>query len=515
MLAKLSVVTRDGRERVHPILDDRVYILGRGERVDIRVPDNSCSRSHCIIEKKGDAFTVFDLTSSNGTLLNGQRLGDTTSLSDGDEIQIGETRMRFSYVPDQERFALLTEVPEEGEFDPLAPAKRFVGWREGVLDSSIIEPQDSSSETRMINVKDLQAAEANGFGDEESDDEPAVDLEEVAADESGDGAAGGMAEAGGLDLDTGGDGGVDDSGQSEDTEVAAEETDSAGSVAGTESGGDGFELEEDGGGDSSLPANGGFELEPQASDAAAESPEFELEESEAPAQPKSAGPKPVAGAGGEAPPPPKKKLKPVPPPRPAPPAAPPPGTGEDDFDMGEAPPTDPEEEAFARHVVELGFLDEDKVSLARMQREMESSDKPLGMYLVDRKLLNWDQLKQVLAMQQSGFSDEAERRWTKRENVLFGKLAVKKEFISGEQLEECLAEQKRLTPKRNIGEILVIKGFMTKNQVEAVLRAQQREVLRCTECDAAYMVGNMAPGRKLKCKTCGTMLTVPEAADPR
>ncbi|GEM_PF-1708283 len=59
------------------------------------------------------------------------------------------------------------------------------------------------------------------------------------------------------------------------------------------------------------------------------------------------------------------------------------------------------------------------------------------------------------------------------QNVLFGKLAVSTRFITEDQLEECLQEQRRIEgsgeqPPR-LGEILEQKGYLTKQQIRSVL----------------------------------------------
>lgn len=58
----------------------------------------------------------------------------------------------------------------------------------------------------------------------------------------------------------------------------------------------------------------------------------------------------------------------------------------------------------------------------------------------------------------------------------FGEVEVKKGFITTSQVQEALAEQlsvepsSRLRPQKLIGEILLEKGFMTHEQVLAVLK---------------------------------------------
>ena len=70
------------------------YVIGRDPAVEIHVPDPMASRRHCLIELKDGAFLLRDLGSSNGTLVNGQKL-EEHPLKAGDRILAGETLLTF------------------------------------------------------------------------------------------------------------------------------------------------------------------------------------------------------------------------------------------------------------------------------------------------------------------------------------------------------------------------------------------------------------------------------------
>ena len=71
-------------------------VIGRNPNTDITLLDEGISREHAIIELDPEAgtFTVEDLQSTNGTKVNGKRVRSET-LTDGDEILIGQTLFRF------------------------------------------------------------------------------------------------------------------------------------------------------------------------------------------------------------------------------------------------------------------------------------------------------------------------------------------------------------------------------------------------------------------------------------
>jgi len=86
---------------------NQVCRLGRDPALDICLDDGKASRVHVEITCENGQWVLKDLNSKNGTYVNGQQV-TRVLLNDGDEIQIGETRMAFrtkerpreGYVPD-------------------------------------------------------------------------------------------------------------------------------------------------------------------------------------------------------------------------------------------------------------------------------------------------------------------------------------------------------------------------------------------------------------------------------
>lgn len=69
--------------------------LGRDPTADIPLTDEFASAQHAQLVRHEGEYYVVDLGSTNGTSLNGRRLTDSTYLAEGDEIEIGETVLRF------------------------------------------------------------------------------------------------------------------------------------------------------------------------------------------------------------------------------------------------------------------------------------------------------------------------------------------------------------------------------------------------------------------------------------
>ena len=80
-------------ERVVP-LTRAVTVVGRGAEADLRLPDSGVSRAHAELRLHGDVVRVVDLDSTNGTVVNGQRVRES-DLADGDRLDIGATSLVF------------------------------------------------------------------------------------------------------------------------------------------------------------------------------------------------------------------------------------------------------------------------------------------------------------------------------------------------------------------------------------------------------------------------------------
>src|SRR6516162_6226315 len=73
-------------------------IIGRGQNADIQIVDEGISRRHARVVCQEGAVAVEDLGSTNGTFLNGQKIGERAPLRDGDKIQVGSTTiLKFTY----------------------------------------------------------------------------------------------------------------------------------------------------------------------------------------------------------------------------------------------------------------------------------------------------------------------------------------------------------------------------------------------------------------------------------
>jgi len=69
--------------------------IGRSKEADVQIEDRYASGLHARLFSRGGRFYVEDMSSTNGTLLNGASLVGEAELVDGDTVQIGDTEFRF------------------------------------------------------------------------------------------------------------------------------------------------------------------------------------------------------------------------------------------------------------------------------------------------------------------------------------------------------------------------------------------------------------------------------------
>jgi hypothetical protein len=88
------LVTLDADETRYPI-NKAATRIGRKQDNDIVMKNNSVSSHHAELIKRGDKFIIADLEASNGVFVAGKRV-DKVPLADGDVIELGEVRLRFT-----------------------------------------------------------------------------------------------------------------------------------------------------------------------------------------------------------------------------------------------------------------------------------------------------------------------------------------------------------------------------------------------------------------------------------
>jgi len=115
----------------------RALVIGRAPEVSFVIPHATVSRSHARVFVmpfgEGDRVKIVDLSSRNGTFVNGERI-DEAFLEAGDKVHVGDVLLRFDLV-DPVEAEFLEEIAtrvREADLDPLTGLyRRTVLPREG------------------------------------------------------------------------------------------------------------------------------------------------------------------------------------------------------------------------------------------------------------------------------------------------------------------------------------------------------------------------------------------------
>ena len=93
----VRLVVLDGPDsgREFPLAGAFAIAIGRDDAAGIVIEDDQVSRRHALLIVFEDGARVDDLGSTNGTWVNGSRVDTPHPLREGDELRVGETRLRL------------------------------------------------------------------------------------------------------------------------------------------------------------------------------------------------------------------------------------------------------------------------------------------------------------------------------------------------------------------------------------------------------------------------------------
>lgn len=150
-MPEIAIQTAGGPKERFPIARPRVTI-GRSRESDIFLPDQWLSRNHAEIEERADGFYVHDLSSKNGTLLNGEPLHKWKQLRPGDIITLGEHTLTFC--PDA-----AGEREEEDEPEPEGTRVFSVHELSAISTRPAMDPVDLQRQNRVLTILSKAASE--------------------------------------------------------------------------------------------------------------------------------------------------------------------------------------------------------------------------------------------------------------------------------------------------------------------------------------------------------------------
>ncbi|MBX3468153.1 MAG: GAF domain-containing protein [Planctomycetes bacterium] len=81
-------------------------VLGRDPECSVAIDDGYLSRRHCMVACRGEQVVVKDMSSYNGTWVNGQRIHEECFVLPGDVLKVGRTRMFVDFGDDGQSASL-------------------------------------------------------------------------------------------------------------------------------------------------------------------------------------------------------------------------------------------------------------------------------------------------------------------------------------------------------------------------------------------------------------------------
>lgn len=143
-MATLHVLQGPDKGRTYHTTGD-VAVIGRTAK-QVQLSDGGTSRRHAEVRREGDSWVLADLGSSNGTFLNGQRLGKPTPLHHGDQIRVGNSLLVFSGHDDPDAIEPFTRVHD------------LVDFESSDDDAAIITSCDASAESQILEAPETTDA---------------------------------------------------------------------------------------------------------------------------------------------------------------------------------------------------------------------------------------------------------------------------------------------------------------------------------------------------------------------
>ncbi|HEX4415462.1 MAG TPA: ATP-binding protein [Lacipirellulaceae bacterium] len=119
-------------------LDGSTVTLGRGTSNGVQLHDTEISREHAEFRKRGQAFVIRDLESSNGTFVNGKQIKEQ-ELASGDQLQLGRTLLLYTGVT-------------EGRVEDLADKINIVTRQEEEDGSRIVHSMHQSEGSEILSL---------------------------------------------------------------------------------------------------------------------------------------------------------------------------------------------------------------------------------------------------------------------------------------------------------------------------------------------------------------------------
>jgi Nif-specific regulatory protein len=142
MSARLKVLKGENAGKTYQLTSEEFFI-GRDENNDIQILDETCSRHHTRLKLSEEYFIISDLSSNNGTFVNGKKVKEHI-LQNGDNILIGNSLFAFENEEvstiQQRQTRLLQDTPENIKIESVLSAEDTLPFK-SIESSSVADYQ--------------------------------------------------------------------------------------------------------------------------------------------------------------------------------------------------------------------------------------------------------------------------------------------------------------------------------------------------------------------------------------
>ena len=113
-----SVIVTSGKQKGEYLpLGRRTSVIGRDEAISLQVLDTMVSRKHLRIwfDNATGRYYADDMQSKHGVFINGGKITESATQTDGDEIMIGDTMLLYTDKDFDSRESALEHYKERGQ----------------------------------------------------------------------------------------------------------------------------------------------------------------------------------------------------------------------------------------------------------------------------------------------------------------------------------------------------------------------------------------------------------------
>jgi predicted component of type VI protein secretion system len=174
----VRLVVEEGNRRKHVVhVRTATAEVGRARGCTVRIPSSDVSRRHCVLRLKDGFVTVEDLSSVNGTFLNGELVEGVAVVRPGDRLEVGPVTFVVEYDLTPAALERLMKedyevIADEADAQEVTDAEAIDDEEAGdeVPEADLIESDDADADVPTAAESDLFPMEAGPWRPPEGGD---------------------------------------------------------------------------------------------------------------------------------------------------------------------------------------------------------------------------------------------------------------------------------------------------------------------------------------------------------